>query len=114
MLANTCIDGKLSIALGSALPCPALPCPACVSESVKVSGTWGNILLVSCPSNAATCSGSRNCFWLTWDSLLVCSHLRLLRRHQTMWDKQDPVVLCSFEVDRVQCEHLLFGQKPVS
>lgn len=40
------------------------------------------------------------------------SQLRLLRCHRHMWDWQDPVVMCSFEVDRVQCEHLLQGQAP--
>ena len=45
---------------------------------------------------------------------LVCSQLRLVRRHQHMWERQDPVLLCSFEVDRVQCEQLLYSQAPVS
>ena len=31
-----------------------------------------------------------------------------------MWERQDPVLLCSFEVDRVQCEQLLYSQAPVS
>ncbi len=121
ILTNTHVDVKQCIAFGPALPCPALPCPAlpcpalpCPCESVKVSGTWGSILLASRRSDVATCFGNRNFSWLTWDSLLVCSQLGLLRRHQTMWDRQDPVVLCSFEVDRVQCEHLLVGQMPVS
>ena len=30
-----------------------------------------------------------------------------------MWDWQNPVVMCSFEVDRVQCEQLLSGQVTV-
>ncbi|KAL0043372.1 hypothetical protein WJX79_002939 [Trebouxia sp. C0005] len=49
--------------------------------------------------------------WLDFGDWFI-SQLGLLRRHQTMWDRQDPVVLCSFEVDRVQCEHLLLGQMP--
>ncbi|DBA73472.1 TPA: hypothetical protein ACH3X1_011499 [Trebouxia sp. C0004] len=49
--------------------------------------------------------------WIDFGDWFI-SHLGLLRRHQTMWDRQDPVILCSFEVDRVQCEHLLLGRAP--
>lgn len=114
MLTNTCVDVKLCIAWGPALPCPAVPCPH--SESVMVSGTCGNVLFVSYPSDAATCDAGAIKLFLAdvGIPLFVCSQLGLLRRHHTMWDRQDPVVLCSFEVDRVQCEHLLFGQMPVS
>ena len=38
----------------------------------------------------------------------------MLQQQRQHWDRQNPVLMSSFEVDSVQCEHLLRGRMPVS